>query len=215
MWEETPISTLFDISGDGTEPIPRSGGGPGMSGREAPAVGPSPLVRLLLAVVLVVSVLAAGATGSVVAHDNVPAEPGASGSCGAGDGGGSFAVHVGDHENNLADEEEARNGSEAATYAAENEGDCGEDGYFEVHVISAAKNVQYCYSERSDGDDGDSGNGNETTDNVTASNGLGEVNVNNGSRNYPPPGDPDNSDGGACTYNRHNENYSKNSSESR
>ena len=173
------------------------------------SVGPVTVMagRLLL-LVLVASMLLSGA-GPVAAHDNVPAEPGASGSCQDGDQGGAFAAHgPGDHENNLADEEEAESAAQGAVYAAETRGECGDDNrYFEAHVISAAVNVQYCYSEESDGDEGDTGNGDDGTDNVTTGAGAGEVNVNDGTRNYPPPGqedDPQNEDQ-ACEYNSHNE----------
>lgn len=144
------------------------------------------------------------AAGAVTAHDNVPAEAGASGHCESGDDGGSFAVHgPGDHVNDFADAEEAQSAGRMAVYFAETQGDCGgsEDRYVEVHVISAESNVQYCYSNESDGDEGDSGYGDEPTDDATASAGIGEVNVDDGSRNWPP-GHPENDDD-ACTYNAH------------
>lgn len=162
------------------------------------------LGKHVLAALLAVSMLVAGGTGTVVAHDNVPVEPGASGSCGADGDGGSFATHVGDHEQNYTGPAEVQSAAAAAVYFARTGGECDSDErYVEVHVISASQNVQYCYSEASDGDEEDTGHGDEPTDNVTAGAGAGEVTVDDGSRNYPP-GNPDN-DNDSCAYNAHND----------
>lgn len=163
------------------------------------------LGSIVLALALGVSLLLAGGAGVVSAHNNIQYEPGASGHCESGDNGGSFAVHApADDHYNYADGEEAQSGTQMLVYFAETQGDCGgtEDKYLEVHVISAAYNVQYCYSEQSDGDDGDTGHSDEPTDPVTAGAGAGEVTVNDGSRNYPP-GHPAN-DNEACEFNAHN-----------
>lgn len=164
------------------------------------------LGKHVLAALLAASMLVAGGTGTVVAHDNVPVEPGASGSCNNADGdGGGFAVHgPGDHENNFAGPAEARSAARGAVYFAETGGECGSnESYVEVHVVSAAQHVQYCYSEESDGDPGDTGHGDDPTDEVTAGNGAGELNVHDGMRNHEP-GHPDyHDDGNACEYNQH------------
>lgn len=164
--------------------------------------------RLILTCLLIASLLSVGAVGSVAAHDTVVVEPGASGSCDNADGeGGSFEVHQGDHveHNSLMGPDEARSTIDAITHFVEHGGECEseheresteDDDYFEVHVNSAAQNAQYCYSEDSDGDSGDSGTGDEPTDSVTAGAGIGEVNVGEGSRDHPPRGD------GYCDYNR-------------
>lgn len=163
-------------------------------------------VVLITTIALGVSLLLAGGAGTVSAHDNVPVEPGASGHCESNDSGGSFAFHgPGDHENNfVSGPGEAGSAGEMVVYFAETQGDCGgsEDKYLEVHVISSQNNVQYCYSSESDGDDGDTGHGDEPTDNVTAGAGAGEITVNDGSRNYPPGHEKNDND--ACEYNAHN-----------
>lgn len=177
-------STETDSGTDRTEPTPVRTG----------------LRHGLLAVVATAFLLTVAA-GAVAAHDNVPAEPGASGHCESGDDGGSFAVHgPGDHVNDFADAEEAQSAGQTAVHFAETRGECGGSGdaYLEVHVISAQNNAQYCYSGESDGDDGDTGHGDEPTDDATAGAGAGEVTVADGSRNYPPGhGENDND---ACAY---------------
>lgn len=176
-----------------------------MTDDDSPVAGR--IVRRGLFLAAATAVLLAVAAGGVAAHDNVPAEPGASGHCADNDSGGAFAFHgPGDHENNFVGPAEAQSAGAMAVYFAETQGDCGggNETYLEAHVISAAVNAQYCYDERSDGDEGDAGRGDEPTDNATASNGLGEVNVNDGSRNHPP-GDEENENGESeCEYNAHN-----------
>jgi len=170
--------------------------------------------RLVLTVVLAASLLSVGAAGSAAAHDNIPVEPGASGHCEDGESGGAFAVHgPGDHESDFVGPAEARSAASLAVYFAETQGECGsdDDRYLEAHVISAQTNAQYCYSEESDGDEGDEGHGDEATDPVTADAGAGEVTVNDGSRNWPP-GHPDNGND-ACDYDAHNSDESGNSEE--
>lgn len=157
--------------------------------------------RRVLAVVLATSLLLIGAVGPGLAHDNFPVEPGASGSC----GGGSAEVTFGEHANSLVDPAEVGSAASAVTYFAENGGEC-EDGYVEAHVRSAALTAQYCYSEESDGDSGDAGNGEDPTDAVTTTVGAGELNlgeVGNGTRNYPPGhADSEEKNEAYCTYNR-------------
>lgn len=179
-----------------------------LTGVEGRSVRTLMLGKHVLAALLAVSMLVAGGTGTVVAHDNVPVEPGASGSCGADGDGGAFAVHgPGDHENNFAGPDEAQSAARAAVYFARTGGECDSgERYVEVHVISASQNVQYCYSEASDGDDGDTGHSSEPTDDVTAGNGAGEVTINDGSKNYPP-GHQEN-DNDACEYHAHNDTQS-------
>lgn len=159
-------------------------------------------------------VLLAVAVGGAAAHDTFIVEPGASGHCESGDEGGSFAHHAGDHYVNFPDAESTQRTRDAVVYFAETEGDCGGDDqrYLEVHVTSTAANAQYCYDERSDGDDGDTGHSDEPTDPVTASNGLGEVTVNDGTRNAPPGSEHEKNDNEqeACTYNRHGCEFDKN-----
>lgn len=197
---------MHDTTHTSNRTVPRQTDDASDLGGGGPPRLPPGLRRGLLIVAAVLLLTAIGA-GAAVAHDNVPAEPGASGHCDSDEAdGGSFAVHgPGDHTNDFADAEEARSTGDMAVYFAETQGECGGNGsqYLEVHVISAQNNVQYCYDERSDGDDGDTGRGDEPTDNVTAGAGAGEVNVNEGSRNHPP-GDPENDNGEReCTYDGH------------
>lgn len=152
----------------------------------------------LTVLVALVLVTVAG-VGSVAAHDTVPVEPGASGSCDtAGGDGGSFEAHVGDDSLSHTDPQEARNTVGAAEHFVESRGECGSgsDDYVEVHVTSGARNVQYCYSEQSDGDDGDGGHGDEPTDNTTAGAGAGEINEGPEQLHGAPYGDA------YCDYNR-------------
>lgn len=171
--------------------------------------GVPPVLRRGLLLVGVTVLLLAVAAGTVAAHDNFPHEPGASGHCDNAEGdGGAFAFHgPGDHENNFADAEEAQSAATTVVFFAETQGECGgsNDTYLEAHVINSDSNVQYCYDEESDGDEGDSGRGDEPTDNATAGAGAGEINVNEGSRNHPP-GHPENHNGDdECAYNAHND----------
>jgi hypothetical protein len=167
----------------------------------------SPTVRRVGLFLAAATVLVAVASGAVAAHDNIPQEPGASGYCDNANGdGGSFAVHFGDHENNAMDPQEAQSAAQMAAYFAQTGGECGgsDDRYLEAHVISAQQNVQYCYGERSDGDDGDQGRGDDPTDAVTAAAGAGELNANGGSRNRPPGHEENNNGEAECEYNAHN-----------
>ena len=157
--------------------------------------------------VAAVTVLLAVASGAVAAHDNVPQEPGASGYCDNANGdGGSFAAHVGDHENNAADAQEAQSAAQMAVYFTQTGGECGgsDDKHIEAHTVSAQQNVQYCYDEQSDGDNGDEGRGGDPTDPTTAGAGAGEINVNDGSRNYPPGHEENENGDNECEYNAHN-----------
>lgn len=150
-------------------------------------------------------VVVAGGSGPVAAHDSVIVEAGASGTCGGGGGsGGSFETHVGDHVEYIShtDPEELNSTASAARYFVHHEGDCGSDGYLEAHANSIALTVQYCYSEESDGDPGDEGNGDEPTDSVTASNGAGELNIAD-QGGEKPPGKSGEADGNTyCEYDK-------------
>jgi hypothetical protein len=173
---------------------------------DRPTPGHRTAARALLIAATAV-VLLAVAAGGVAAHDNVPAEPGASGHCADDGSGGEFNIHgPGDHETNLTNPAEVQSAVMMTMYFAQTQGECGADNetYLEAHVISADRNAQYCYGNRSDGDQNDTGRGDEPTDNTTAGAGLGEVNENEGSRNYPP-GHARNENGEAeCRYNDHN-----------
>lgn len=110
-------------------------------------------VILLVALATVSMVLMGGLFAAPVAadHDN---EVGASGSCGAGDGGGSSSTGVSASDG--VDEPEPLATADGVAYIIQNEGECHEDnddhgGYIEAHVSGDGVGyVQVCIDETDD-----------------------------------------------------------------
>lgn len=105
-------------------------------------------VILMVALATIGMVLTGGLFAAPVAANHAN-EVGASGSCGAIDGGGNSSTSVGD---NGVDEPEPQETADAVVYLLENGGECHEednhDGYIEAHVSGEGQgHVQVCIDE--------------------------------------------------------------------